>query len=390
MKYAADNGILTVRLDGKIDSTNASDIGEQLQTLLAQTPHTSLLIDVRELMYLSSAGLRMILGVRKQETEMRIVNASAEVYDIFEMTGFTEMLPIERAYRTLSVEGCEVIGHGAKGTVYRYNEDTAVKVYKKKDSLPAIRRERELARRAFVLDIPTAISYEIVRVGDTYGSVFELINAESYSTLILKHPERFDDYIAEYAALLQKIHRTKVRREDMPDVRVYACSWIECAAPYLPQEDVEKLQRLIDETPDTQTMLHCDYHTNNVLLQNGETILIDMDTLSHGHPIFELANIYLAHIGFGEDDPTVVERFLGLPYETARRIWDTFLPRYLGTDEPLVLADVERKAKLLASVRLLRHTVRRMKEQTETERTVIERCCCDIHMLLQQIGTLSF
>lgn len=390
MNHTSDNGILTVWLEGTIDSTNAPGIGEKLQDLLAQTPHKALVLDVGAVKYLSSAGLRVILSVRKREAEMRIVNASAEVYDIFEMTGFTEMLPIERTYRALSVEGCEVIGHGAKGTVYRYNEDTAVKVYKKKDSLPAIRRERELARRAFVLDIPTAISYEIVRVGDSFGSVFELINAKSYSTLLLEQPERFDVLVEEYSSLLRKIHATKVRPGELPDVRDYARSWVACAAPYLPQQDIQKLYRLVDEAPDTQTMLHCDYHTNNVLLQNGETILIDMDTLSHGHPVFELANIYLAHIGFGADDPAVVERFLGLPYELARRIWYTFLPRYLGTDDPAVLAEVERKAQLLSTVRLLRHTVRRMKEQTDAERRIIDRCCRDIRELLPTIGTLSF
>ena len=77
----------------------------------------------------ASAGLRVILRLRKQEPELAIVNVSPEVYEIFEMTGFTEMMPVSRAYRRVSVDGCEVIGQGANGKVYRLDPETIIKVY---------------------------------------------------------------------------------------------------------------------------------------------------------------------------------------------------------------------------------------------------------------------
>ena len=114
----------------------------------------------------------MILRLRKQEPELAIVNASPEVYEIFEMTGFTEMMPVSRAYRRVSVDGCEVIGQGANGKVYRLDPETIIKVYLNPNSLPDIHRERELARKAFVLGIPTAIPYDVVKVGtDTAPSL---------------------------------------------------------------------------------------------------------------------------------------------------------------------------------------------------------------------------
>ena len=58
-----------------------------------------MVLDAEKLEYISSAGLRVILRLRKQEPELAIVNASPEVYEIFEMTGFTEMMPVSRAYR---------------------------------------------------------------------------------------------------------------------------------------------------------------------------------------------------------------------------------------------------------------------------------------------------
>lgn len=389
MESRLENRILTVFAAGKIDHANAPQFSDELDGLTAQ-PHDALVLDVKALRYLSSAGLRVLLNLRRKEPTLRIVDAAPEVYDIFEMTGFTEMMPIERAYRELSVDGCEVIGRGAKGTVYRYDAETIVKVYKKAESLPDAQRERELARRALVLDIPTAISYEIVKVGDRFGSVFELLNATSYTSLILHHPEKLDAYVQELAALLCKIHATEVRKTDMPDVKAYAGQWLSQAAPYLPAQDAEKLQRLVAQVPDCMTMLHGDYHTNNILCQNGEMILIDMDTLCHGHPIFDLCNTYLAFVGHGAVDPTAVERFLGMPYDLANTVWKKFLPAYLETTDEETIRSVEQKAELLAAVRLLRHTVRRMTVQTEEQTKVIENCRMRIGRLLPGIDMLDF
>ena len=63
------------------------------------------------------------------------------------MTGFTEMLNIQKGYRKLSVEGCEVLGEGSNGIVYRYDPEIVVKVYRNSNALNEIKRERRLARR---------------------------------------------------------------------------------------------------------------------------------------------------------------------------------------------------------------------------------------------------
>lgn len=390
MDYKNENGELIISLCGRIDSTNADETEKELNSVIVANSFEKLVLDAEDLLYISSAGLRIVLRVRKAYPTLKIINASSEVYDIFDMTGFTEMIPVEKAYRRLSVDGCPVIGKGAKGTVYRYDADTIIKVYKSADSLPAIKNERELARKAFVLGIPTAISYDVVRVGDSFGSVFELLDAESYSALIAKNPERIDEYVKNYASLLKKIHSTEVGKGEMADIKRLALEWADIASPYLEKDDSVKLKKLISEVPDTTNMLHCDYHTNNIMMQNGETLLIDMDTLSQGHPVFELANIYITYVGFGEDDPTVVESFIGLPYETAVKIWEKFLPLYLGTDDAEKIKSVEDKAKLLSCTRLMRHIIRRGGAETESGRKTIERCSENINKLLRTIDVLDF
>ena len=383
---SCENGILVVGLEGRLDSSNAPQIGPELDDIFAKNAHTASIIDADKLEYISSAGLRVILRLRKGDATLKIVNASVEVYDIFEMTGFNEMMPVEKAYRRLSVDGCPVIGKGAKGTVYRYNGDTVIKVYNDKGSLPDIINERKLARRAFVLGIPTAISYDIVRVGESYGSVFELLDAQSYSKLIISDPEHIDDYIAEYAANLRTIHSTVVNGEDIPDIKTTLDEGLERVRKCLDDDAFNKLKKLVYGVPDRNTMLHNDYHTNNVMRQNGEIMLIDMDRLAYGHPIFELGNIHITYVVFGEVDPKMTEDFLGLPYETAKYFWKKFLACYLGTDDEKRIAEVERKVSVLTYFRLIRHNVKR----GEAGKAAVEYGKSKLLPLLETVDTLDF
>ena len=390
VRYSVNDGVLTVLLPERVDTVNAPALGEEMMNVLEGNPHGSVILNAEELQYISSAGLRTVLRVRKAEKDMKIIGVSAEVYEIFDMTGFTELIPVEKAYRRLSVEGCDVIGKGAKGTVYRYNADTILKVYKNPDSLPDIKRERELARRAFVLGIPTAISYDVVKVGDSYGSVFELLDAKSYSQLIAENPGKMEEYVSECAALLRKIHETAVRAEDMPDIKKKVIVRADTVSPFLSAEDAKKLRALIDAVPDRLTMLHCDFHTNNVMSQSGDAILIDMDTLSHGHPVFELASVYITYVGFGETDPTVVEKFLGMPYSLAVRVWKAFLPAYLGTDDPVKLEETEKKIRLLSYIRLFHHIAKRGLTDTPEGRKITSLCTDQISALLRSVSSLEF
>ena len=102
---------------------------------------------------------------------------------------------------------------------YRETSDNVVKVYHDTDAIDDLKNEREVARLALILGIPTAISYDIVKVGGSYGSVFELLNARSFSDIISKEPDRFDWCVKEYVDLLKKIHSTVVPKGKLPDMK---------------------------------------------------------------------------------------------------------------------------------------------------------------------------
>ena len=371
---------MEVKLNGRIDSSNAAEKEQQINSLIGSYTG-EIVLDAAELEYISSAGLRIILRLKKAYPDIRIINASSEVYEIFDMTGFTEMMDISKAYREISVEGCEVIGEGANGKVYRIDSDTIVKVYKNHDALEEIHNERELARKAFVMGVPTAIPYDVVRVGDLYGSVFELLNAKSFAKLLIADPSLTDALAKDSVDILKTIHSTMLKPGELPDKKAEALVWAEYCRDHLPAEVGDKLVKLVSEIPDTLNMLHGDYHIKNIMQQNGENLLIDMDTLSMGHPVFEFAAIYLAYVGFSCIDHNNVKDFLGIPYEQAGQFWKATLRYYFGTDDEAVLQDIENKAAIIGYARVLRRTFRKAKESEDYKARLIEYCkntLCDL------------
>ena len=355
-----------IALSGRVDSANSAAMEAALSEILKAHPDEIPVNNAEGLEYISSAGLRVLLRLRKQLQDLRITEVSPEVYEIFDMTGFTEMMTIEKAYRRLSVEGCEIIGEGANGKVYRLDPETIIKVYKSIDALFAIKRERELARKAFVLGIPTAIPYDVVRVGDQYGSVFELLKSRSFAKILRREPERADELIRLSTELLRKIHAVELAPGELPDRKKIALLWTKDFTGFLPDDIFAKLQKMIEEIPDNTHLLHGDYHMKNIMLQDGEPCLIDMDTLSPGDPIFEFMAMYSAYIGFNELVHSIADSFLGIPFETCVHIFEETVRLYLGEENESRLQDVMTRATILGQVRILGRSVRRRLKGVES------------------------
>ena len=349
------NGNDTIMLTGRIDTSNAAEWEKTIFTHLdnGEAP----VFDACGLEYISSAGLRVLMKVIKRSRGgVKVINVSPEVYDIFDVTGFAELMTVEKRMREISVEGCEVIGKGFCGTVYRIDPETIVKVYTEPDSLPMIKNEQQLAKRAFVKGVPTAISYDIVRVGDCYGSVFELLNAKSFNDHLINEPDRFDELLKEYVDFLKTIHSAEMDAGSIPMARDKFIGYLDFIASdgdHISPENIARLKDMLTALPDDLHMVHGDYQMKNVMIVGDEPMLIDMDTVSTGQPLFDLQALYVTYILFGEDEPDNLKNFLGIPNEWGKRIWQSIMSNYFDTADEQKLAEIQEKISLAAYVRFL-------------------------------------
>lgn len=96
IRQKRDGDMLTLEIEGRIDAITAPEIGKVLDNGLEGI--TKLIFDLKGLEYTSSAGLREFLGaqqIMEEQGSMIIRNANEAVMDIFEETGFSEILDIE-------------------------------------------------------------------------------------------------------------------------------------------------------------------------------------------------------------------------------------------------------------------------------------------------------
>lgn len=96
IKKTLENGVLTVLLEGKLDTSTAPQAAEEIESEIENAQ--KLIIDMKDLKYISSAGLRLLLSLHKKMSGkggMKVTNVNETNMEIFEFTGFTDILDIE-------------------------------------------------------------------------------------------------------------------------------------------------------------------------------------------------------------------------------------------------------------------------------------------------------
>ena len=135
------DGKMIIALEGRIDTNNAAQTESEIFAAVDGVSGADIIIDAEKLEYISSAGLRVLMKLRKSiDKPLPVINVSRDVYEILDTTGFTELFDVKKALRTVSVEGLEEIGKGGHGKVYRLDEETIIKVYHDKSPLSLIEK----------------------------------------------------------------------------------------------------------------------------------------------------------------------------------------------------------------------------------------------------------
>ena len=389
MRTEKKGDLVTAYLAGRIDSSNAPDLQGELDAIMADNPGCKLELDAGELDYISSAGLRVLMQVRKEQGGLVVRDVKPEAYEIFEMTGFTDLLDVRKKLREFSVEGAEIVGRGAVGTVYRIDSDTIVKVYELPDSLPMIENEQKRAKQAFLKGIPTAISYDVVKVGDKYGSVFELLKAKTYNDLIIENPDDLDGIVREYAHFIRGVHAVEMAPGELPSARDVFVGHLEGLREHIPEDVYSRLMDLFGEMPENLHVVHGDIQMKNVMLSGDEPLLIDMDTLSVGDPVFDLMGTYVTYVQFGEDEPDNTEKFLGIKQDVCDEIWKKLLAYYFDDRDAGVVEEAERRIRVVACVRFLSILLGLGIGNPELMGVRVEHTISHLRELLSEVGSLE-
>ena len=381
-----------IHLSGRIDSENASMIEEEIVRALEEQEGDKIIFDASELDYISSAGLRILMRISKQTGKpIQVTGVSLEIYDIFEMTGFTEIMEVKKKIREVSVEGCPVIGKGFFGTVYRLDNDTIVKLYNSpdSDSIRMIENERKMARTAFIKGIPTAISYDTVRCGNHYGSVFELLEAKTMNEILVADLSRADELVREYAEFVKLVHNTAMDAGALPSAVDAYAGYLETVRKYISDECYDRIKALFEKMPEDHHVVHGDFHMKNIMLTKEGPMLIDMDTLNEGNPVFDLGSIYCVYREFNRDNPEDSMEFFGIDEDMACFVWEKLTEYYFATSDKAVLSTALDKIRIISAIRFLFLLATTDQGSEDEVKIMIRHTTADLEELVLRVHELT-
>lgn len=344
-----NGGDVIIAFDGRLNTAASTEANDKINRELDKIDTIdSVTCDASRLEYISSSGLRILLSLARRYTDFRVIGVLQQVYDVLEITGFTKIMTVERAMRRMVIEGCQLIGIGGVGKVYRLDEDTIIKVFREGTTMEEVRREITMSKEAFVLGMPTAISFDIVKVApssenqtECYGLVYELLQAQTLSTYVKQHPDQLDECARKYANLLRGLHQIEVPSGGkIPSALQHEHLQIEHIRRYFPGENIDMLLHIVNSIPKENRLLHMDLQTKNAMMQDGELMLIDMGEVGYGHPMLDLGHVYSAMVSFVGD----YESIIGMPREMGLRLWNKTIKYYFSGLSADVLT--ERKAQI--------------------------------------------
>ena len=121
--------------------------------------------------------------------------------------------------------------------------------------------------------------------------------------------------------------------DEFQDIKMLYKKWIYDLKPLLTDEETSGLLDMVDIIPTRNTFVHCDCHVGNVMIQDGELIIIDMADVGRGHPIFDIASEYYHYklIPYSDGREIGLKILFGFVPETndyTDEIWDNLIKVY--------------------------------------------------------------
>lgn len=354
MRYDKTDSNITCWLEGRITSNNAEHAEREIRDAMEATGATRIVLDASELDFISSAGLRAIIRLLKLGQSVMVTNANAEVYEIFQITGLTELMEVRRAPLEIDVSNMKQIGAGACGRVYRMDDERVVKLYNQDTFTPdRVERERQIARQAFIQGIPSAIPFQTVRAAGELGIVYELVDARNIGEVVSANPKSCAQWARRMAALARQLHATEFEEGLLPDVRRIYRNWIdrlEGIGNY-GHTTIAALRDFVESIPVAHTFVHGDFHPANVMVMpDNELLLIDMGDASEGHPGMDMAGTYhVVRVAAKRSNGAM--RFCSMPADLLDKFWDVYLRTYYGVEEESSVTELEQNLALAAMPR---------------------------------------
>ena len=342
---------ITMKLPVKIDADNSVSVQDAIDDMIlksgAAAKEINITLDAGDMNYISSAGLRVMLSTKKRVADLTIINASPQVCDIFDVTGFNEFISVNRRVEEIRIEGLKLIGRGATAKVYKLDKDKVVKAFPKEVPYETVLKEQDRIKKAITLGIDTMISYGVVKTEEGYGAIYELLDAKSIMEWIKEDPENTDAYIEKFVDFVKKNHEVDLSGVKVKSIKNSFYDKIDKVTDmgFFTVDEAMTARQIVYSIPDKDTYVHGDCHIGNIMLSkhSNELFFIDMPALSKGNPIFDLAGMAWMSMAGNVLDDDKYEELIGIDKNRLKMAWKKILSLYFETEDKNIIDELDRQ-----------------------------------------------
>ncbi|MCR5788789.1 MAG: phosphotransferase [Lachnospiraceae bacterium] len=288
IRWDNEKNTLYVTFAGRIDSLTTQGLDRKISFALEGHVNPSCVVDAEKLGYISSAGIRILIGLAGQCRDMKIVGVSMDVYDIFSMTGLTNLVSVERRIRKIRqpVPGM-LLSREKEADIYRDTEDLVIKIFHPEISLEEVQRRWKLSNVATSHGIPSPIAFEVVSCNGSYGIIYEKMHGRTLDELWRERPDDMEDEIRLFSELMTRMHHCQIREQELPDIAERTLREIE-RTKILAEDEKRFMKHLIGSLGRKDIFVCGNLRLNNVLLQDGRLMILDLTRAGRGNPVLDL------------------------------------------------------------------------------------------------------
>jgi uncharacterized protein (TIGR02172 family) len=313
-----------------------------------------LVLDFGECRFVSSAGIRVILRAFQHLSNsggsLVACNISEEVYGVFELSGLSQIIQMEKKRREITINGVTPLSTGLCGECFRLDEETIVKLYLEGVDPSIAEQEKKYAKAAFVMGIPTAISYDVVACGNRTGVVFEMLDAALFSEVIRNDLGNLELHAQTLTNVLKTLHNAVGDPDVLPNMKARFREYLLEISSFLDEQENQYLLEKLESIPDADTCVHFDLHSSNLMIREGEPIIIDMGDFSIGHYLFDVGLMFTI---YGMPELGFSELATKIPIDVGFELWRNFERHFFADKSAEEYAFFDENRYFFGSLRII-------------------------------------
>lgn len=240
----------------------------------------------------------------------------------------------EANYPQINLSDWKQVGEGGNGKTY-VNPAAPEKILKvnnaRLSTLEAVQHEFDVSKAVESLGLSVPKVYEIVRVGDAYATISQLVkDKKSLSRICHDEPERTEEMGRLLCRKGKEFFATPCNTDIFPS-RKEQVLWSIDHASFVSEKNRRIIRSFAETIPEKTTCVHGDFQTGNII-QSGESFYwIDLDRFAHGDPMFDIGHLFQICKVYAPMKR--VQDIFHMTFDQFNRFWDAFAKEYTGKED---------------------------------------------------------